>query len=156
MKRMQYTASPIDNDRTIRIEAHVISGGCPDTVFFLDICKVRFVYQFSEKANMLEQMLELGADADIMVFAAYEEVRMDNTTVNGIVLNDSISNCLLKLQNNRAASLAELLDDSIGFLLEYSGYFYDNSKTFLDVLATLHNARTEFLGLIPNQKGGAQ
>ena len=60
---------------------------------------------------------------------------MDNTTVNGIVLNDSISNCLLKLQNNRAASLAELLDDSIGFLLEYSGYFYDNSKTFLDVLA---------------------
>ena len=55
MKRMQYTASPIDNDRTIRIEAHVISGGCPDTVFFLDICKVRFVYQFSEKANMLEQ-----------------------------------------------------------------------------------------------------
>ena len=70
---------------------------------------------------------------------------MDNTTVNGIVLNDSISNCLLKLQNNRAASLAELLDDSIGFLLE-----------FLDVLATLHNARTEFLGLIPNQKGGAQ
>ena len=60
---------------------------------------------------------------------------MDNTTVNGIVLDDSISNCLLKLQNNRAASLAELLDDSIGFLLEYSGYFYDNSKTFLDVLA---------------------
>ncbi len=53
---------------------------------------------------------------------------MDNTTVNGIVLDDSISNCLLKLQNNRAASLAELLDDSIGFLLEYSGYFYDNSK----------------------------
>ena len=85
-----------------------------------------------------------------------KEVRMDNTTVNGIVLDDSISNCLLKLQNNRAASLAELLDDSIGFLLEYSGYFYDNSKTFLDVLATLHNARTEFLGLIPNQKGGAQ
>ena len=81
---------------------------------------------------------------------------MDNTTVNGIVLDDSISNCLLKLQNNRAASLAELLDDSIGFLLEYSGYFYDNSKTFLDVLATLHNARTEFLGLIPKQKGGAQ
>lgn len=55
MKRMQYTASPIDNDRTIRIEAHVISGGYLDTVFFLDICKVRFVYQFSEKANMLEQ-----------------------------------------------------------------------------------------------------
>ena len=55
MKRMQYTASPIDNDHTIRIKTHVISGGCPDTVFFLDICKVRSVYQFSEKANMLEQ-----------------------------------------------------------------------------------------------------
>ncbi len=55
VKRMQYTASLIDNDRTIRIEAHVISGGCPDTVFFLDICKVRSIYQFSEKANMLEQ-----------------------------------------------------------------------------------------------------
>ena len=85
-----------------------------------------------------------------------QDVVEQSLTVNGIVLNDSISNCLLKLQNNRAASLAELLDDSIGFLLEYSGYFYDNSKTFLDVLATLHNARTEFLGLIPNQKGGAQ
>lgn len=54
-KRMQYTAGPIDNDRIIRIEAHVISGGCPDTVFFLDICKVRSVYQFSEKVNILEQ-----------------------------------------------------------------------------------------------------
>ena len=134
LKRMKCTATPLGRDCTIRIEAHVISGGCPDTVFFLDICKVRSIFQFSEKANMLEQK---GGE-------------------NGIVLDDSISNCLLKLQNNRAASLAELLDDSIGFLLEYSGYFYDNSKTFLDILATLHNARTEFLGLIPNQKGGAQ
>ena len=47
MKRMKCTATPL--------EAHVISGGCPDTVFFLDICKVRSIYQFSEKANMLEQ-----------------------------------------------------------------------------------------------------
>ena len=62
---------------------------------------------------------------------------MDNTTVNGIVLDDSISNCLLKLQNNRAASLAELLDDSIGFLLEYSGYFYDNSKTFFGCFSNI-------------------
>ena len=54
-KRMQYTAGPIDNDRIIRIEAHVMSGGCPDTVFIIDICKVRSVYQFSEKANILEQ-----------------------------------------------------------------------------------------------------
>ena len=54
-KRIQYTTGSIDNDLTIRIEAHVISGGCPDTVFFLDICKVRSVYQFTEKANILEQ-----------------------------------------------------------------------------------------------------
>ena len=140
MKRMKCTATPLGRDCTIRIEAHVISGGCPDTVFFLDIARyVPFI-------NSVRRRICWNR----------KEVRMDNTTVNGIVLNDSISNCLLKLQNNRAASLAELLDDSIGFLLEYSGYFYDNSKTFLDVLATLHNARTEFLGLIPNQKGGAQ
>ena len=55
LKRMKCTATPLERDCTIRIEAHVISGGFPDTVFFLDICKVRSVYQFSEKANMLEQ-----------------------------------------------------------------------------------------------------
>lgn len=33
MKRMKYTATPLGRDCTIRIEAHVISGGCPDTVF---------------------------------------------------------------------------------------------------------------------------
>ena len=52
MKRMQYTASLIDNDRTIR------SGSCHKwmlTRYSLGICKVRSVYQFSEKANMLEQ-----------------------------------------------------------------------------------------------------
>ena len=55
LKRMKYTAGPVDSGRTIRIEAHVMSGGLPDTIFFIDICKVRSVYQFSEKANMLEQ-----------------------------------------------------------------------------------------------------
>ena len=34
MKRMQYTASLIDNDRTIRIEAHVISGDAPTRYSF--------------------------------------------------------------------------------------------------------------------------
>lgn len=77
-----------------------------------------------------------------------------NTTINGIVLNASISKCLSNLQKNRAKSLADLLDDSIGFLLEYNSYFYEDSKAFLDVLATLHNARTELLGLIPTEKGG--
>ena len=55
LKRMKCTATPLGRDCTIRIEAHVISGGCPDTVFFLDICKVRSVYQFSEKVSVLEQ-----------------------------------------------------------------------------------------------------
>lgn len=79
---------------------------------------------------------------------------MNNTTVNGIVLNESISKKLLGLQKFRAVLLAELLDDSIGFLLENNSFFYERSKEFLDVLATLHNARTEFLGLIPNEEGG--
>ena len=55
LKRMKCTATPLECDCTIRIEAHVISGGCPYMVFFLDICKVRSIYQFSEKVNMLEQ-----------------------------------------------------------------------------------------------------
>ncbi|WP_300699021.1 hypothetical protein [uncultured Bacteroides sp.] len=54
LKRIQYSAGPLDGSRTTRIEARVISGGCPDLVFFLDICRVRSVYQFSEKANVLE------------------------------------------------------------------------------------------------------
>lgn len=79
---------------------------------------------------------------------------MKNVTVNEIVLNESISKNLLSLQKFRAASLAELLDDSIGFLLENNNCFFDKPQAFLDVLATLHDARTEFLGLIPNEKGG--
>lgn len=53
-KRMQYTAGPIDNGRTTRIEAHVMSAGWPDTIFIIDICKVRSIYQFNEKVNMPE------------------------------------------------------------------------------------------------------
>lgn len=55
LKRIQYSAGPLDGSRITRIEARVISCGCPDLVFFLDICKVRSVYQFSEKADVLEQ-----------------------------------------------------------------------------------------------------
>lgn len=80
---------------------------------------------------------------------------MKNVTVNEIVLNESISKNLLGLQKSRAASLAELLDDSIGFLLENNHYFFDKPQAFLEVLATLHDARTEFLGLIPNEEGGS-
>lgn len=54
LKRIQYSAGPIDSSVT-RIEARVISGGCPDMIFFLDICKVRSIYQFSETSEVLEQ-----------------------------------------------------------------------------------------------------
>ena len=43
LKRIQYSARPIDSGRTIRIEACVVSGGLPDTIFIIDICKVRSV-----------------------------------------------------------------------------------------------------------------
>lgn len=54
LKQIQYSAGPIDSSVT-RIEARVISGGCPDMIFFLDICKVRSIYQFSENADALER-----------------------------------------------------------------------------------------------------
>ena len=47
-----------------------------------------------------------------------------------------------------------LLDDSIGFLLEYNNFFTDNSNGFVNVLAVLHHARTELLGIVPEKKGG--
>lgn len=57
LKRIQYSAGPIDGRRTTRIEAMVKSGGCPDLIFIMDICKVRSVYQYSEpvhSSNLIE------------------------------------------------------------------------------------------------------
>lgn len=77
---------------------------------------------------------------------------MNTTVVNGIVLNDAICKRLSDLQNGQAESLANMLDDSIGFLLEHNGCFSEKTKGFVDVLAILHLARTEFRGLIPEGK----
>lgn len=79
---------------------------------------------------------------------------MTETNVNGVVLDDSIAKRLSNLQNGQAAFLANLLDDSIGFLLEYNNFFTDNSSGFVNVLAVLHHARTELLGIVPEKKGG--
>lgn len=39
------------NGSTFRIDTSIDRMGCPDTVFFMDICKVRSVYQYSEKGG---------------------------------------------------------------------------------------------------------
>lgn len=57
LKRIQYSAGPLDGSTT-RIEASVNSGGCPDMIFIMDICKVRSFYQFSESnrpSNLINQ-----------------------------------------------------------------------------------------------------
>ena len=81
---------------------------------------------------------------------------MTETIINGVVLDDSIAKRLSDLQNGQATFLANLLDDSIGFLLEYNSFFTNNSSGFVDVLAVLHNARTELLGIVPEKKGGVK
>lgn len=63
---------------------------------------------------------------------------------------------LSDLQNGQATFLANLLGDSIGFLLEYNSFFTNNSSGFVDVLAVLHHARTELLGIVPEKKGGVK
>lgn len=47
---------------------------------------------------------------------------MTETIINGVVLDDSIAKRLSDLQNGQATFLANLLDDSIGFLLEYNSF----------------------------------
>ena len=39
------------SDKLHRVEASIVSMGCPDYVFFMDVCKVRCIYQFSEKVT---------------------------------------------------------------------------------------------------------
>lgn len=75
---------------------------------------------------------------------------MNDMTINGVVLNESISEHLRSLQDWEAKSLAGLLDDAIGFMLGNSSFFEDDARNFVEVLATLHNARIQFLELIPN------
>lgn len=80
---------------------------------------------------------------------------MNVTKVNEIVLTDKVSKSLSLLQRGYAQALASGLDDAIGFLLEESNQGCSAPQNLINVLGTLHNARTELLGLIPEEtKGG--
>lgn len=80
-----------------------------------------------------------------------------NENINGIVLTDSIAQKISFLQSGYSKAIVEGLDNAIGYLLENSVCCNLNPKDLLNVLSTLHNARTELLGLIPGeQEGGAQ
>lgn len=79
---------------------------------------------------------------------------MIETTVNGVMLNERISKKLASLQYGYAKSIADGLDDAIGYILEEIGCEYKNPKALVETLTTLHNARTELLGLIPDKEGG--
>lgn len=75
--------------------------------------------------------------------------------VNGIVLNEQISENLYKLQDGYADALACEIDEAISFLLENRSMLVEDSNELLNILGTLHCARVEFLGLIPQrEKGG--
>lgn len=49
LKKIRFSASNIGG-RVQRIDASVDNMGCSDYVFFMDICRVRGIYQFSERA----------------------------------------------------------------------------------------------------------
>lgn len=75
--------------------------------------------------------------------------------VNGIVLNEQISENLCKLQDGYADVLACEIDEAISFLLENRSMLADDGNELLNILGTLHYAKVEFLGLIPQrEKGG--
>lgn len=77
---------------------------------------------------------------------------MSDMVVNGVILNESISEHLRSLQDWEAKFLSELLDDAIGFRLGNSSFFEDDAKKFVGVLTTLHTARIQFLELIPDKR----
>lgn len=81
---------------------------------------------------------------------------MNDTNINGVILNDTISKKLCFLQEGYASAIASGLDNAIGYLLEKAGSECDNPKVLINILATLHNARTELLGLIPDKEGGVR
>lgn len=82
---------------------------------------------------------------------------MNAAYVNGVVLNECISNKLGELQQGYAVAIAEGLDNAIGFLLEKTYIEDSDPKELLGVLSTLHNARIELLALVPTtEKGGSK
>lgn len=40
-----------NNQSILRLSAQIVSAGCPDEIFILDICKVKGYYQFSENLS---------------------------------------------------------------------------------------------------------
>ena len=82
---------------------------------------------------------------------------MSATIVNGVIIDDTISKALIGLQEWYADALATGLDGAIGFLLENSNYLNGDDRELLNVLGTLHNAKTEILALVPHtEKGGGK
>lgn len=77
---------------------------------------------------------------------------MTETIINGVVLDDSIAKRLSDLQNGQATFLANLLDDSIGFLLEYNSFFTNNSSGFVDVLQSCIMHVPNYWGLFRRRK----
>lgn len=80
---------------------------------------------------------------------------MNVTNINGVVLNERISENLVKLQDGYASVLASGLNDVIGFLLENRVSFDGDSKEILNVLETLYYARTELMALVPQKEDGS-
>lgn len=76
------------------------------------------------------------------------------STINGVVMTDTISKELSALQNGYAMAIAEGLDGVIGLLLENSDNIDVEGRLLMGYLSTLHNARTELRALVPTEKGG--
>jgi hypothetical protein len=57
-KKICFSAGNIGGE-VQRIDASVDNMGCSDYVFFMDICRVRSVYQFSEKISAPQKAIEV-------------------------------------------------------------------------------------------------
>lgn len=79
-----------------------------------------------------------------------------SSTLNGIILDDSITKRLSSLQQGYADAIVSGLDYAIGFILENVDSSDLDPKKLINVLGSLHNARTELLGLIPDVKKGGK
>lgn len=54
LKKLRFSAGNITGGMQ-RIDATVDNMGCPDYVFFMDICRIRSIYQFSERIDAGEK-----------------------------------------------------------------------------------------------------
>lgn len=81
---------------------------------------------------------------------------MSATVINGVMMDEHIARNLAFLQKGYGVAIADGLDVAIGYLLEIAGTECDNPRQLLNILSTLHNARTGLLGIMPDKEGGAQ